>query len=402
MRSIYDIRKRLSDIPGIFFDLPPDVTERGKEYGLETLWNAESQNACSNHINELLSPGPEDDSSPPFPIVEIAAPIDIEKCREALGGGFGENIRKAIEIHGVDALAWYITFHARGAQPGIYIPVTSVLYFALVIFEKLQCPIDIKYQLAFRALHQHELFHFAADYMSAQWEAITSRPCFVPSRALKDSLLKYNILEEQLANANMLRAITWTPRQMKISGKARSLGSFVRSQPAGYKDAKDVFSSRAFVNACETLSRRYLSTITDYKFQYLDVVDLEKLYPFAPHIDWRYCPLHIVQDGARLNLPPLQVSLFSNITGIIPEGDFSRKLSELPARIQALWARAQDKLRINPGIRGLDFKKWDVAGAATVYSIRLDRAYRVHLRHFPEKKLWCAVDIGDHKRMGHG
>ena len=60
--------------------------------------------------------------------------------------------------------------------------------------------------LAFRLIHQHEMFHFAADYALAQLEVLSGKPVWLPAREqLRDKMLGYRVHEEQLANAWMMR-----------------------------------------------------------------------------------------------------------------------------------------------------------------------------------------------------
>ena len=140
-------------------------------------------------------------------IFEIGAEIDEEIIVDAMGDEKGGPIRRSIQTKGTDGLAWYTTFHAIGAQWGIYIPVSSIFYLTSNVFNKLDTDWDTKFRIAFRALHQHELFHFAVDYLTSQWEAFTGKPCHKPARRLKNPEKGYNILEETLANAGMLRSL---------------------------------------------------------------------------------------------------------------------------------------------------------------------------------------------------
>jgi hypothetical protein len=69
--------------------------------------------------------------SPPEELFEFGAEIDEDRLVEAFGGAEGEMIRRSIlQERGTDALAWYVTFHARGLQWGAYIPTSSLVYLA--------------------------------------------------------------------------------------------------------------------------------------------------------------------------------------------------------------------------------------------------------------------------------
>ena len=80
--------------------------------------------------------------------------------------------------------------------------------------------------------------------------------------------------------------------------------------------------------------------------------------------------------------------------------EFKRKVSELPSPIQRAWFRQRDRLKvaITPGA---DFKRWE-KGGPDVYSLRVSVGYRAHIRRERLKNEWVALDIGNHKEMGHG
>lgn len=108
---------------------------------------------------------------------------------------------------GIDALAWYSSFHNSRPEWGIYIPLLSLLYIARRWLKRLGIPIERKLQVAFRLLHEHELFHFATDYMVAQWEILLDVPCWAMLMEQKRATAAYIKEEEKLANAHMLRQL---------------------------------------------------------------------------------------------------------------------------------------------------------------------------------------------------
>ena len=73
---------------------------------------------------------------------------------------------------GLDALAWYVTFHSPGVLWGIHIPVSSLAYLEMRYLKPVRKSRFVKWQLAFKILLEHELFHFATDYVCAQWEIL--------------------------------------------------------------------------------------------------------------------------------------------------------------------------------------------------------------------------------------
>lgn len=406
MKPIAELRPDLGKIPGVFYEHVPEETERGTEGAVQTLWNREQE---TGEPEAKIQSNVEDDS-PEFDegfgddldeIFEIGAEIDEDRLRQALGGGLGESVRKSIEMRGVDALGWYVTFHARGVQWGIYIKSSSVLALTGMMFRHLAADIETRLRIAFRAIHQHEIFHFATDYMSAQWELITGRPCHKPARALRDKTAGYNFLEEALANANMIRSSQRGRSGLRVRGRAAALRDFTTFQPEGYRDAQSYVSPDAFMAGCEGLARNYLRCIPDYGRSDLPSLDLMGLYPQWPRLDWRYCPVHVVNDTPHLQLPPFKIDLFRTVEGIEESRDFLASLSRAPARVQQAWTKVKQQLGISTAFRGLDFKVWERRGSAVVYSVRLSRNHRAHLERRLEAGGWVAVALGSHTDMGH-
>src|ERR1700726_4302176 len=139
MRRINQIRAGLSGIPNSLMDFPPEPSFRGVEPGVTTtpIWTGDYYEAVDQTQNvmipeESFSDSEEEDENeagmpPDFdPVIEIGA--DVDETFPALGGEAGEQIRRSILLHGMDALGWYVSFHVVGVQWGIYMPVTGIAY----------------------------------------------------------------------------------------------------------------------------------------------------------------------------------------------------------------------------------------------------------------------------------
>jgi hypothetical protein len=270
------------------------------------------------------------------------------------------------------------------------------------VFGGLKVDLKTRIRIAFRALHQHELFHFAVDYMASQWEAISGKPCHKPARALRDRARGYIVLEEQLANASMVRSFWGGRSSLRARGRSDALRTFVRQQPPGYCDAERVVATAAFRDGCERLARAYISQIGGYDDSYLSAMDLMRIYPFTPSIDWRYCPIHVMDDGERLGLPPIDLGLFRTVAGIGESDKFRKQLVRMPPAVQTAWERAKEILEINPHVGGLNFKLWERRPGEKIYSVRLNRSHRVHLGYRDDSRQWTALAVGGHQAMGHG
>ena len=408
MKSIEKIRPLIAQIPGTMMEFDPEEVYRGYQGGIRTLWYPNGSSLrYENDIlrgdfeeieNEALDISPK----PVEEIFEHGSDVDEENMVDAFDGEEGEKIRKSILVLGVDALAWYVSFHVKGAQWGIYIPIGNIIYLVLKIFNRLDTDFSTKFRIAFRALHQHELFHFAVDYMSAQWEAVTGKPCYHPGKkAFKDPLLQYNVLEEQAANANMIRSFWGGRTSLKIRNKTKFLRNFVKEQPPGYRDGGKITSRSSFFEHIELLSEKYIRNIPEYNTLYLDAVDINLLYPIFPTIDWRYCPIHIIHNEDILNIPLIDLELFRNIPRIIESQAFKKHLEKLSVNIQKAWEKVKNILTKTTTLKGLDFKLWE-RGGTRIFSVRVSKGYRAHLEYSNTEQIWTALSIGTHKEMGHG
>jgi hypothetical protein len=113
--------------------------------------------------------------------------------------------------------------------------------------------------------------------------------------------------------------------------------------------------------------------------------------------------VHIVNDGHRLNIDESVLIWFRQLEGSIDEiPRFQRQLECLPPKIQAKWAQTKNQLGQSTQARGLDFKLWEKDRQSSVYSVRLSRSHRVHLSYDRQIRRWSAIDVGPHKKMGHG
>jgi hypothetical protein len=128
--------------------------------------------------------------------------------------------------------------------------------------------------------------------------------------------------------------------------------------------------------------------------------DWAQQFSIRPRIDWRYCPIHLVNDGARLGIPPDWLGFFSRLSAIEETDEFRKELEMLAFPIRRAWKRTKQKLGIAI-TAGADFKKWD-KGGNDLYSVRINDNFRAHLCRRKESDDWLAVAIGKHKEMGHG
>lgn len=330
-----------------------------------------------------------------LPIFEIPPEIDEARLVAALGGTEGQRISAAIKVRGVDALAWYVPFHATGLQWGIYIPLSSIARLALLDFEPLKCDLNAKMNLAFQLLHQHELFHFATEYATAQAEILIGKPIYRHGKP-KTGNLSYIALEEQLANAWSYRTLTSRVRRIwNVPGKAAIITKIFKAGPKGYRDFQASLEYKTFFDDdCEDLVRLIYGE-EGAGLTIKGATDIRQLFPLETPGLWRHCPLFIFHDEREYGLPELGISLFPKILTVTESDKFQHRLNKLGANVQNLWDRTKIKLLKDPSLPGLDLKRWK-----ELYSIRLNDNFRAHLSYQPD--LMFAIEIGSHKDLGHG
>jgi hypothetical protein len=398
MKDIASVRHTLGEfVSEAFIDLPNDEVSQAGDYPVTPIWNsgAERPGLSTDDANDGGDDG--DDAAAHF---EFAAEADIDVER-VLGSGLEGHIRRAALVRGVDGLAWYASFHVRGPQWGIYLPISSIVGMAGTVFGATTLDLSAKMRLAAHVLHQHELFHFAVDYMTALWELTHQRPCWKPGRNLRRTSGYYE-LEEQLANAHMLRRINAVTRGMQVPGRAAALRRFIALQPAGYRDAPKVVKSEIFERECVRLCIEYIEEwnggqVPEEVFRPV----LTELLVVDRRLDWRNCPVHIVHDEARFSLPDLTAALFASVPFVCEPEDFVRQLRTRDVTIRKAWERTKRKLAQTVRAQGLDFKLWERHGDNKEFSVRIDRNCRAHLLFEPSRNTWTALRIGTHTAMGH-
>ena len=298
---------------------------------------------------------------------------------------------------GIDALAWYVSFHYTGGGPwGIFIPVSSLGYCENRIFRGLRATRAGKWHLAYDALLAHEQMHFAVDYASAQWEVLLHAPSWagLHERMRVDSV-PYLQVEEQLANAFMLQcSSSWKPKSFD-----RALRESVAKEPPGYRDALSVTDRDSFEHVAAEVVKIYigLHAVERGLNVTASVYDLAALLPARTGMT--QCPVHIIHDEDRMGLPRSAVQLITRICNIRESERFHRRYQSLDRTVQRSWSAMKERLSAGVPRSARLEKMKGLPG--DVFSVRIGDNFRVHLQ--PDgREGWEAMDIGSHKEMGHG
>jgi len=412
--SIHRVRDSLADIPGALIDKPSTPTS-GVDIGdlpcvpINQPEHAEGQSSDATLARPESADQydqPEDSIDDDTPIVfEIPPELDERTVREHLGRDQGSEFERLIEVSGTDAIGWYFPFHQTIAQHGIYISSSRALMFALRVFQRKYSEdfvenLSRQLQYAVHAVVRHEAFHFATECMAANWELATGTACYLRAREGLRGSSGYVELEEALANAYMIRGFRWQSAVTTGAQATPSLKAFCISQPAGYKDGPKYVTTAKYEATCRRLAFGYHETMSvDWHAPRMSF-DALPLFPNASRIDWRRCPVILVDERNVFSLLGI-VPKFINTIVIYQQTDgFQKMLHHLGSDIHKKWEQTKEKLVQSTGRGGLDFKPWPARGKGW-FSVRVDRSVRAHLRQDSGSGQWYAEEIGRHDAMGH-
>ncbi|MCV7278844.1 hypothetical protein H7J88_04185 [Mycolicibacterium flavescens] len=393
----------MEGVDGAIRDNPlPEDAHDGTDPAVE-IWVSEPD--LGREFAALDSPDPTIDdgvsaSDGPVVILEIPPEVTDADIEHILGQDTLTEMSRLHEIRGIDAYGWYVTFHQRTAQHGVHIPLEGALLMAARAFHHLPIADERKVNLAFHAILRHELFHFAADCMSANWELATDTAMYWKAKEKHRNAQGYVEHEEAMANAYMLRGFQYPRRLLANSGGASpALKSFTIQQPAGYKEAYKYAGSRAaYMRGCRDLSTQvqHASGLPPVPA----AMDTLLLFADPFRIDWTRCPIMISDRFDLRRLLGINIDFFTCIPAITETPKFEKSLNKLGPTVQEKWLEQKSKLAQSTSLNSLGFQKW-TKGGADCYSVNVG-SHRAHLRLDRGQSTWSALDIGTHLAMGHG
>jgi hypothetical protein len=171
----------------------------------------------------------------------------------------------------------------------------------------------------------------------------------------------------------------------------------VKQQPEAYRKALDFWrASEKYAGAAADLAYFLRHEISENSVEWSVLAGLDHL----PDCDWQGVPIILVDDfaGRRARFAP---ALIQNIERLEETTQFRRAITKLGGNTGQLWERTRQKLAHSVHVPGLDFKPWR-KDRTDVFSVRVDKNLRAHLRLVPNEKRWVAEKIGRHDVMGHG
>ncbi len=324
--------------------------------------------------------------------------VNEEDVVRQLAGAQGDEFKRQALARGIDAYGWYMTFHQKALQMGVYIPIEGVA--ALAVHALSSTPITWASKLSFslQFILAHERFHYAADVGIGRIECILEWPMWWPIRESRDLATMIN-LEEQLATAFALRRLRYS-RELGANKAYRDLVAFTKTLPPGYRVGYKLVNSRADLE--DELLRLPMKSWksafdTDAQFG----AGLHHLYPAFQQHELNRCPTHVLVDQARITLKDLPFHLIMSVQAMTESNAFLKRLQRLPASVRTKWEKTRRLLAESVGFAGLDFKPWPPGGQGC-FSVRVDRSIRAHLRFASAEQSWIAESIGAHDELGHG
>lgn len=333
------------------------------------------------------------------PVFWFPDEADSNDVLRQLAGANGKEYERLSLVRGLDAFGWYMGFHQRQYQWGIYVPVTGVAAYAMQALAGVDISGEQKLNIAMRSILAHERFHFAADVGVAQLELALQRPIYWPARDNSNAWSQILLLEEQLATAAQLRDLRFA-RDSASRAASKGVTEHSRLLPPGYRDGYKLVGSRHDLEARmldhgQALWEAALGAPPAYG------LEMHHLYPAFRTYELARCPVHVLMDQARYGLGNLPFFLICSVEIAEESTEFLKKLRKLPSHARKKWDKTRNLLAQSTSIPGLDFKPWP-PGGRDCFSVRVDRTLRAHLRFDSSLTRWLAESIGFHTEMGHG
>ena len=335
----------------------------------------------------VATPVPNRDSIQERPIDDIGPRIDQPGGNEAniLGG--------AIQVHGMEALAFYKSFRHRAVNPypgkwGIfYLEKGLTLVGALVGIDTLMEPIRAK-QLGFEFLRSHETFHYVVDLLALGVECPLVKHLYLPFRHAYLNCGS-RCVEEALANQ---RAWKWAKKQeTSVRGLASFAEQFMGCQPNAYQRYGDDPQILAAEMAANLIDQRFGTTGNAKLAGWMRA--------FPSNLATRWIPEYIIQGksvaglfrGVPTKPPVLMVIDSPRVKNRLATGDQSLSIK---------WDRTKRKLQACSSLGGLKFEKWEPKPGE--WTVRVDDGFRAHLMQRAQPRgAWEAIKIGTHDEMDH-
>lgn len=352
---------------------------------------------------------------------------------------------------GTEALAWYSPFHFFGDEWGIFFDVEKMVQFVSTN------SFGDDPALIMKVLY-HEQFHFIVEALCADLQqTLAARPYdhwdrsslknwvyenFSKQKSLRGSNLF--LIDEAMANAYAITKSFETASRVSVLSPAAlrdALCAICDKAPAGYRDYMRVcrvglgeFPPSLRVSGARVATDTFRNSLGLYRLALAEPASIDFSYFDQPILGeaigrWELfqkrsifgrVPVYLVFPAAASRglaavpgLPAGEATLRLTVADIrgsveveISEG-FKKSLDKLAKKnvwIRTAWEEVVKKLG-DGTMNAAHVQKWP-KGGKDVFSVRVNNirspAYRAHLKAQAGGRAWLALDIGDHKSMGHG
>jgi hypothetical protein len=285
-----------------------------------------------------------------------------------------------IEDFGLEAIAYYVSFHVRPHRWGIFLSVERLEQLAAEVFDPLPATDAEKLLIAYQMVIDHELFHYWTDIAATEAEFVTRLPVYLPYLRLHPDLSSpLAQIEEALANAR-----AW--RRLRTKEAKAHAGAAMDLQPPGYRDWSNYRSPRAFLEG-----KRELGIGIDAS------VGARPPLRGSPH-EWffderrpgansRLVPLFLIPAQPGRGKPYYQAH--QRPITIHQTEKFEKALRKIPASVREAWDEI--KTNLEGGIWG-GSKFGPLKGRKGVFRAKVGRDYRAFLEE-RSGDVFEAVDI---------
>ncbi|GGM40533.1 hypothetical protein GCM10011351_28380 [Paraliobacillus quinghaiensis] len=331
--------------------------------------------------------------------------IDVENLENFPDWNYQNN--KA-ETEGMEALAWYRSFHFTPQNNwGIYITESGIYSLASKVFyhNKLQNKhgrifniIDYV-KLAYHLLLLHETYHFFTDLAATTLE-LSNQEKKIPNYYLNYFYHVYQRsangpLEEALANAFAYTRFfdTITMNSMdSISRKKvnQSMRGFMKNQPAGYRNFEQFITRNSFEQANSDLVATILRTSPSRGIPPYENI----LNPTMRGIRKYNIPVYIVKDAPKSSYGIKFVQSIPN-SSIFETSRFQKEYKKIQKKRSDMikaYKKSKGQLNTDVSLNSLNFEK--LTGCDKTFTFRINDDYRVSL--IQKGGNWHFLRIGSH------
>jgi hypothetical protein len=163
----------------------------------------------------------------------------------------------------------------------------------------------------------------------------------------------------------------WASSATRGAKASHWLNALTRESPPGYNRGVEYVASAKYEYGCRDLAFDYHERMGLNRFAPRMSFDSLGLYPNSFRIDWRRCPVILVDEDRLFSILGITPRFISAVQSIQETESFQKQLARLGSRYQKLWGATRGKLNRTTALSGLDFKPWHPRGKGW-FSVRIE------------------------------